>query len=1012
MRIENKLKDTFDKSQHGHQNQAKLAEGLRAFYSKLSEVDKETFREEFIRHLRPCFVVFTREPAVERVMEFAARFGALFAETSEEDEEEEPEEDKDNFYLYLFDFLLENHVAQGKSVRFRVCQLVKQLLHVVPRDAALDEDLVERITKCMLVRMYDIVPAVRAQAVRALTRLQQPTESDCPVIERYLFLLRCDESAEVRSAVLSCITLSTRTLPEVIKRVRDIKESVRKLAYQVLAQKVSIRALTCARRLYLIEQGLLDQSESVRDIVQTQLLQAWLRTYQGNILEVLQKLDAIGSHKTTCKALQAMFNFASIPDLMAGFTILNDNHLINFDVLTPESALYWCELCAFLRSKGVECEEDLEKILPPLTEFCEYLEIYFEKLLVPPEEDASQEEEDQAEEREFIAEQLLKIISSYDISDDAGRRRLNESVRKLTANVDVTHFSCIVPALARILKTLHDVDHENERIEIAAEMIQDARESTEATQSQGRTNAALSEEEARKKQIQLAKIRVKMIEISEDLDTEIAAKRFSEAAETQKKLDELRAEKQEIEDSLKPVESQDDSPPDLRNDPPTILKCLQITKEVCSSVSFFSAVTGPNGKTRKRRKTLHPTLLELVNTLILPSIANPIPAIREVAVECLGNCCLYSFELSAQHLPLFLQVIQADIVEVRIKALGGIIDILRIYGMEAFAPKKDKKDNEEAVDSDLQDGSSTEQEDDDEQNYVTTLILTKIVEMLDEDNADIRHAAANGLAMILVSGRIISPAIFSRLLLLWYNPTTQDEHGTINTISCFLDFYPYMCRATHNCIQEAFLPTLRTLFDAPNSSPLASVDVHNVGELLVHLTKPSVIRSLHAEKENPDAAGNWKQRVEWLGDSSAHDSLAVKLSNEILRDPQSVNVTVLARTLSILELSSNLQDNLKDLTVLCEQMLDKVKNKQALRYLNKFKGNVFSLILVKPATPTGTEEEPQGMDTTEEDTSQAAAPGKQHEILHPDGELDESETTFHILRKRTRSQVNGSVASS
>lgn len=31
--------------------------------------------------------------------------------------------------------------------------------------------------------MYDIIPAVRAQAVRALIRLQQPTESDCPIIE-------------------------------------------------------------------------------------------------------------------------------------------------------------------------------------------------------------------------------------------------------------------------------------------------------------------------------------------------------------------------------------------------------------------------------------------------------------------------------------------------------------------------------------------------------------------------------------------------------------------------------------------------------------------------------------------------------------------------------------------------------------------------------------------------------------------------------------------------------------
>lgn len=37
-------------------------------------------------------------------------------------------------------------------------------------------------------------------------------------------------------------------------------------------------------------------------------------------------------------------------------------------------------------------------------------------------------------------------------------------------------------------------------------------------------------------------------------------------------------------------------------------------------------------------------------------------------------------------------------------------------------------------------------------------------------------------------------------------------------------------------MEEAFLPTLQTLFSAPVSSPLASVNVNNVAELLVQLT--------------------------------------------------------------------------------------------------------------------------------------------------------------------------------
>ena len=49
----------------------------------------------------------------------------------------------------------------------------------------------------------------------------------------YMLILDNDSNAEVRRAVLSCIAMSPSTLLKVLKRTRDVKESVRKLAYQV-----------------------------------------------------------------------------------------------------------------------------------------------------------------------------------------------------------------------------------------------------------------------------------------------------------------------------------------------------------------------------------------------------------------------------------------------------------------------------------------------------------------------------------------------------------------------------------------------------------------------------------------------------------------------------------------------------------------------------------------------------------------------------------------------------------
>lgn len=42
-------------------------------------------------------------------------------------------------------------------------------------------------------------------------------------------------------------------------------------------------------------------------------------------------------------------------------------------------------------------------------------------------------------------------------------------------------------------------------------------------------------------------------------------------------------------------------------------------------------------------------------------------------------------------------------------------------------------------------------------------------------------------------------------------------------------------------LEESFLPTVRTLMNAPATSPLAEVDVNDAVELLVELTRASVL---------------------------------------------------------------------------------------------------------------------------------------------------------------------------
>ncbi len=78
--------------------------------------DKTLFHEEFVHYLKYAMIVYKREPTVENVIEFVARFATSFqsppkaeeeGEQGEDEEEEEEADDDHPFLSFIFNFLLE-----------------------------------------------------------------------------------------------------------------------------------------------------------------------------------------------------------------------------------------------------------------------------------------------------------------------------------------------------------------------------------------------------------------------------------------------------------------------------------------------------------------------------------------------------------------------------------------------------------------------------------------------------------------------------------------------------------------------------------------------------------------------------------------------------------------------------------------------------------------------------------------------------------------------------------------
>uniref|UniRef100_V9KCC1 Non-SMC condensin I complex, subunit G n=1 Tax=Callorhinchus milii TaxID=7868 RepID=V9KCC1_CALMI len=896
------IRQAFEMAQKGHQNLAKLAAGLKKTYDQLQEEDKSGFQEEFANLLKYPMIVYRREPAVERVIEFVAKFTTSLEQVDEENDDQE----EGPFMSFIFNFLLESHEACSHSVRFRACQLINKLLVSMAENAQIDDELYDRIYEAMLIRLKDKFPNVRIQAVLAMARLQDPSDNDCPVINAYMHLIECDTNPEVRRAVLSCIGPSAKTLPKIIGRTMDVKENVRKLAYQILAEKIHIKAFSIAQRVKLLEQGLNDRSDAVKEIVQKKLLQAWLHSMEGNVLDLLHRLDVENCVDVAVSVLNATFALSSIKDLAENCHKLDNRKVISAENLTCENALYWRCLCQFMKSKGDEGEEALEKLLPEAAIYAAYLLRYLKNLPVLMESQrVNFERIEELMKNEFISQQLIILVGCLDTSEEGGRKWLLSMLQEILV-LPNTPNSLVALLIEQLLLIQKDEDR---RIRLVAEIISDVREPIVSV------DVPINADEQRKRQVKLADVKVQLIEAKQALEESIACQDFTRASELKKNIEELENRKMEL---VKEAEQPEIKEVRIeKDDPETMLKCLTI----CCGLLKQMAIT----------KGINSTMNGIAESLILPGIANINPAVRNMAVLCLGSSALQNKEFAVQPLPLLLQIAQLDEAKVKISALEAVFDILQVFGIEAFKPRNDKlqetpseeleNENEK---SKAEEGVEEESKEPEVETDTVNSILTLLTGYLDSETTDLRTVAAEGLAKMLFAGRLVSPKLLSRLILLWYNPVTEEDTRLRHCLGVFFPLYAYAKRTNQECFLEAFLPTLRTLFYAPASSPLADVNAVNVAELLVDLMRSNPVNSQD-------------KQIQDYQEFTLHDSLAVKICMEVLKDPNSPDIRTLVKTLSCLELSVGTSPCTQHLRILLDQIIEEIKDKVSQRVIEKVK---------------------------------------------------------------------------
>ncbi|XP_063541275.1 condensin complex subunit 3 isoform X2 [Cydia strobilella] len=873
----------FQNVQYNIVQHKKYAKEMTKLYKKM---DEQLFRESFKNALMYLFTFGDTSPNVDRVVKFVATFC-----TTLDDEEE--------FLLFIINIIFDCQCVSGQSVRYRASQLLEAVLSALGEDASLDEDLCTKLLQSQMQRLQDTRGAVRCRAALALQRLQDPMDPDDEVTRAYKFHMSCDPSASVRRAIVSQIAKCTRNVPYVLERLCDVDEAVRRAAFMYIAN-VNVTQLRVRQRVHTLKVGLSERSTRVRRVVEEILIPGWLSTFKGNIIDLLKAIrldnaqDAKDSQYVAGKLLESLFKRLPISELLLWLPTEKTLRLIPAEKLNKETAWYWRYLAEHLQK--IDDDETLEMVLPDLVVLIGYIRAIVESPCPSEADDPVS-----FSTRQYVLHELGSMLRVYD-TDPPGRAALQDLITDVLTG-DYGHLSAdvirpLVSALELVFPEL------SPRMEVVCGVISALRDPPEPeAPPPPPAPAPLPLPDTQQNKMKRARLRVSLNVAIEAQEDAVREENYALAAECKAKVAEIQKQLEELEVQAAP-------PPPVPvptikekvSDAATLIKCLTILNAALDTPQL---------------KTVTPMLRTIFNELEVDIFQNP--DIVEPALETVALFGMLDKNFAKDNKAfLFANLIDTSNESVVLTVLRCIVDLLCVHGVRVFEDEESQDDSKNVSKSrrkaylDAVDENGSISESILSMSPAHSTVIELLLKIMDSPCATYRLIIVEGLCRLLHLGQIESPSILSRLMLLWFNPATVEEDLLRQTIGVFFQTFPANVEGAQEQIQKATLPTLRTLANAPSSSPLSEIDQEAVVRFIASLTR--------INHELADSQG----------------SMAMLLCSYLVRHPSSSEVGLACRMLALLSpprdahQASVLANMLKDL---CLKLPDKQSTRNLTRYL-------------------------------------------------------------------------------
>jgi condensin complex subunit 3 len=267
------------------------------------------------------------------------------------------------------------------------------------------------------------------------------------------------------------------------------------------------------------------------------------------------------------------------------------------------------------------------------------------------------------------------------------------------------------------------------------------------------------------------------------------------------------------------------------------LRCLQIGKSALERM--------------QQNLRQNASVFGLLNEIILPATLSTKSALRDLGMHCLGLCCYLDKALAKEKVEQFLYAVRNLHLELQIKALQIIFDLVMLFGFDELSEHLKDKD----------------------------ALFVLFAESSGESEGSIQTTATLGVSKLLLAKIIHDLEPLKSMFILYYHPSTADNPAMRQCLSYFLQAYCKMSPSNHESVRCIFFELLNTLSDAyyecvQTGEAGAMVTPLAIGQQIIDWTDPR--HALAKEREEVDV------HVE----HAMHAQLCVDLLKEAFTDVQ------------------------------------------------------------------------------------------------------------------------------